>query len=181
MKIIARALALVAMLIVSTVALAGEPERVTGYARVIDGDTLRIGQVRIRLAGIDAPERDQTCETPSGTVRCGEVATAGLRDIIADNEVRCERRDTDRYGRMVAICWAGYDPHDHTAGVILNSQMVRLGLAIDYARYSHGEYAREEAEARRQKLGVWSSVPGGFVQPETWRREHRGSTYRSAN
>ena len=49
--------ALAAFLIVSASTLAD----IIGPARVVDGDTLQVGSIRIRLSDIDAPERRQTC------------------------------------------------------------------------------------------------------------------------
>jgi endonuclease YncB( thermonuclease family) len=44
----------------------------SGTARVIDGDTIAIGNTRIRLWGIDAPEREQTCFAKNGDIyECG--------------------------------------------------------------------------------------------------------------
>ena len=44
---------------------------IIGPARVVDGDTLQVGSIRIRLSDIDAPERRQTCWRASGEFRCG--------------------------------------------------------------------------------------------------------------
>ncbi len=123
--------------------------------RVIDGDTIRIGSVRIRLWGIDAPERDQTC----GGLEAGSMATAALSRIIGDNPVTCEAVDTDRYGRTVATC--------SVAGADIGGSMVRAGWAWDYARYSGSEYADEEDEARVNGRGVWAAI---CVPPWEWRR-----------
>jgi endonuclease YncB( thermonuclease family) len=48
--------------------------------------------------------------------------------------------------------------------------MVRLGWAMDYRHYSHGLYAAEEAEARREKRGLWA---GEFMPPWQWRKLSR--------
>jgi endonuclease YncB( thermonuclease family) len=66
--------ALAAFLFVTTPALAD----ITGPARVVDGDPLRVGDTKIRLVDIDAPERRQTCWRASGEFRCGMRATAVL-------------------------------------------------------------------------------------------------------
>ena len=67
---------------------------ITGPARVIDGDTLQVGSIRIRLTDIDAPERRQTCWRASGEFRCGLRATAVLKAIIGAQEVRCVEKVT---------------------------------------------------------------------------------------
>lgn len=91
---------------------------------IIDGDTIRCGSVRVRLWGIDAPERD----TPAGP-----PSTRALAQIINGGTIMCEQKDTDRYGRTVALC--------RLNGVDIAAEMVRQGQAKDYPRYSGGYYA----------------------------------------
>ena len=68
-------LAVVAHYLQSPSRVPGEP--VTGRARVIDGDSLEVAGVRIRLFGIDAPERDQDCQDGNGkSYACGYAANA---------------------------------------------------------------------------------------------------------
>ena len=134
---------------------------IIGSARVIDGDTMAIGKIRIRLYGIDAPEAKQSCLRPGNAIYlCGAEATKILRSVTRDQEVRCKPKDQDRYGRVVAICWAG--PID------LNRMMVAQGWAVAYRHYSE-RYVQEEDAARRGRLGIWS---GKFELPAEWRRQH---------
>ena len=77
-------------------------------------------------------------------------------------EVVCQVKDVDRYERTVAQCSAG--------GVDLDERMVRTGNAVEYRRFSKGAYNAAEAQARADKLGIWS---GRFMLPEEWRRERR--------
>jgi endonuclease YncB( thermonuclease family) len=80
-------------------------ERVVGRASVIDGDTIEIRGTRVRLFGIDAPEAGQTCEgADHRQFRCGQRAASVLDARIGDGVVTCEPKDTDQYGRTVAIC-----------------------------------------------------------------------------
>src|SRR4029450_10000064 len=81
----------------------------TGRASVIDGDTIEIHGQRIRLFGIDAPESRQTCEAAGQTWRCGQQAALALAEFIDQRTVTCGKRDTDRYGRIVAVCRAGIE------------------------------------------------------------------------
>ena len=61
---------------------------ITGLARVVDGDTIWIGEAKIRLWGIDAPESGQTCIMDSASPGpCGEAATAALKRLIGHNPV----------------------------------------------------------------------------------------------
>ncbi len=112
---------------------------------VMDGDTLRIGAVRVRLWGIDAPELRQTC----GDLGAGRMATDALAGFIGDQQVTCEAVDTDRYGRTVATCAVD--------GADLGSMMVRAGWARDYARYSGGHYRQDEAAAQDRRTGMWAA------------------------
>ena len=73
----------------------------------------------------------------------------------------CERRDTDRYGRMVAVCRAGT--------VDIGEQMVAEGWAVAFVRYS-AAYVGQEAEARQARRGLWA---GRFRMPREWRASHR--------
>jgi endonuclease YncB( thermonuclease family) len=134
------------------------PESVSGTAYVIDGDTLVIRKRHIRLFGIDAFERDQTC----GRYRCGIVARKALHDLVQGQTIRCEKRDIDTHGRLVAICKL-------SSGADLGSEMVRRGLAVAYRHFST-QYLDEEAYAKSHKLGAWAY---GFKSPLQYRRKER--------
>ena len=137
----------------------------SGNHTVIDGDTIHMGEERIRLHGIDAPEQAQSCQDENGHAwRCGKAATAALREFIDGSNVECEQRDIDRYGRIVAVCYKD--------GTDINAWMVRNGWAVAYTRYST-DYVDEEAAARSEGRGIWS---GEFVKPEVWRRGQRNTT-----
>ena len=131
---------------------------VSGQARVIDGDSLEIGGTRIRLFGIDAPERGQGCQAGGELWICGGLARLRLEERISGRTVVCEEKDRDRYGRVVAVCRAG--------GEDLNAWMVSEGFALAYRRYSRA-YVDEEAGAKSARAGVWR---GEFVPPWDWRR-----------
>jgi endonuclease YncB( thermonuclease family) len=153
------ALAAILLLALFSQAHAGE---ISGRARVIDGDTIVIGATHIRLYGIDAPEARQTCTGPSGyPYACGTLASYAMRQLAERQAVRCEERDRDRYGRTVAVCWAG--------AVELNRAMVQQGWAVAYRRYSLA-YIADENEARLAHRGIWN---GTFQLPWDWRRERR--------
>lgn len=135
-------------------------ETVSGPARVVDGDTIVIGDVRIRLEGIDAPETGQTCGRAwLGSWACGQEATSHLARLVRDREVACVSRGSDLYGRMLGVCT--------TAGLEINADMVRNGLAWAFVKYST-RYVEVEAEARALRLGIWQ----GEAKPAwAWRAE----------
>ena len=131
-----------------------------GSPRVIDGDTLAIGGDRVRLYGIDAPESGQTCLDASGRdYRCGAVATNMLKDLIGTGKVACSGNERDRYGRLIAVCRKG--------GQDINAEMVRLGWARAFVRYSR-DYAALESEAEHSRSGLWA---GSFQAPWDFRRQ----------
>ncbi len=134
---------------------------ITGTARVIDGDTIEVAGQRIRLHGIDAPESRQMCLAEGVRWRCGQRAALRLAGKIGHSTVTCKGRDTDRYGRTVAICYV--------RGEDLNHWMVINGWALAYQRYSK-KYVGEERAAQASRLGVWR---GQFVPPWEWRRGKR--------
>lgn len=95
-----------ALIVLAGPALAAEP--IVGRPSVTDGDTLVIQGTKIRLHGIDAPESAQTCQDGARKpYRCGQKAALALADKIGQGTVSCEPRDTDRYGRTVAVCRLG--------------------------------------------------------------------------
>ena len=133
---------------------------ISGTARIIDGDTIWIGQTKIRLNGIDAPETKQKCQRKNGTpYLCGEASTNTLKALIDSQSIRCEGTTYDRYKRLIATCYAG--------NLSLNSEMVRKGWALAYRRYSK-EFVNEEAQAQTSKRGIWA---GEFEVPWEWRKQ----------
>lgn len=130
---------------------------ISGSAYALDGDTIVIGEVHVRLFGADAFESDQSC----GQMACGPRATAAMEGLIAKQVISCEKQDTDRYGRTVAICKT-------SGGIDLGREMVRRGLAVAYRRYSV-RYLADEQWAKDHREGAWAH---GFDSPVTWRQKH---------
>jgi endonuclease YncB( thermonuclease family) len=103
---------------------------------------LQIHGARIRLWGIDAPESDQLCRNDdSEHYRCGQKAANDLDAFIARRPVECVEVDRDQYRRAVAICTV--------AGVDLAEWLVKNGVALDWPKYSKGNYAAAQDEAKR--------------------------------
>lgn len=153
---------LIAVLFVGSVpATAGSP---SGAARAIDGDSLVVGGVEVRLHGIDAPEFDQSCSRAGTTWACGRASADQMTKLIAGQHVICTAVGQDQHGRTLGQCKAG--------NTDLNRMMVAGGYALAYRRYSTA-YVSAEDSARLAKRGIWS---GTFEQPGEVR--HAGEDYR---
>jgi endonuclease YncB( thermonuclease family) len=129
---------------------------------VIDGDTVDVrlpsGRIRVRLHGIDAPERDQPR---------GQASRRELSKLVHRREVAIEPVEQDQYDRLVGRLWR--DEMD------VNAELVRRGAAWVYRRYAtEGAWCRYEKTARDAGRGLWSLPPAERVAPWEWRqREHR--------
>jgi endonuclease YncB( thermonuclease family) len=97
---------------------------------VHDGDTLMMGDVSLRLWGIDAPEKDQPCAV--GAVDCGATARQRLVDLVEGELIACSKpRDKDgvpqeSFGRPLVECIRESD------GLNINLEMLRIGCAHVY-------------------------------------------------
>lgn len=104
-------------------ATTGDARAIACRPTVVDGDTLRCGGTRIRLQGIDAPEMPGHCR-PGRDCAPGDpyASSDNLRQLVSGGGMSCRQTDTDRYGRVVALCEVG--------GVDLSCEQVRSGHAI---------------------------------------------------
>ncbi len=130
--------------------------------RVIDGDTLDVAGGRIRLSGIDAPERKQSCLRDGLAWDCGQAATETLRGKLKGALLDCVEEDRDRYGRIIATCFLD-------DGSDLNGWMVERGWAMAYRQYSKA-YGAVEDDARSAKRGIWAAE---VSSPWAWRAAQR--------
>ena len=142
---------------------------ILGTAKVIDGDTIKINKEKIRLMGIDAPEKKQKCEKIWLSIHflsfkkqypCGEISTNKLKKKINNKHIVCKWTNKDRYNRLIAECFKDK--------MNINDWMIRNGLAVAYRKYSK-KYVAQENFARREKLGLWS---GTFEMPWDWRKKN---------
>jgi endonuclease YncB( thermonuclease family) len=121
----------------------------SGLARVIDGDTLEVAGVRVRLEGIDAPEQAQSCKrADGGEWACGHAATAAMQQMAEGRAVTCRNHGLEKYGRTLGTCFAN--------GKNVNAELVKMGLAWAFVRYS-STYIAEEQTAHRAHLGIWQA------------------------
>ena len=113
-----------------------EPRVLTGTAFVTDGDTITINKTQIRLFGIDAPELNHPY---------GQKAKWAMVRLCKGQVVRAEITDEDAYGRTVARCYLA-------DGTDLSAELVKMGLAIDWLKFSGGVYKSLETPDARKKL-----------------------------
>lgn len=133
---------------------------------VIDGDTVLFKPdhyhpasrafLKVRLADIDAPEANQ----PHGA-----VATHALKDLALKQRATLEIVATDHYGRKLGRL--------DVAGVAVNSELVRRGLAWSSSRGAAGPLAGLQDEARRARRGLWADTAP--MPPWVWRRAQNTS------
>lgn len=119
-----------------------------------DGDTITIlqdkQQIKVRLFGIDAPEKKQDY---------GQKSRQFLASLIAGQVVEVEPKGKDRYKRTLGII--------HYKGQDINAQMVANGYAWAYRKFSK-KYTAQESKAKSQKLGLWQS--NDPTPPWEWRK-----------
>ena len=132
-----------------------------GKAKIIDGDTIHIGNHKIRLHAIDAPEIKQTCLKNGEKWSCGLESTRFLKDLIGKDEIQCDTKGQDRYNRYIGVCYKNITD--------LNSEMVINGWAIAYRYYSL-DYIKEEEIAKSKKIGIWI---GEFEEPYLYRKKNK--------
>ncbi|MFU0872711.1 thermonuclease family protein [Kluyvera sichuanensis] len=130
--------------------------------RVLDGDTIEVLQEtnersRIRLNGIDAPEKEQAF---------GQRSRQFLSRLLAQQFVTVTGDETDRYGRLLGTVWLN--------GQDINLLQVQSGMAWAYryqGKASNSAYLAMENEARKQRKGLWTDPI--VVEPWKWRMKNR--------
>ena len=122
--------------------------------KISDGDTITVlsgkEQTKVRLYGIDAPEKKQDY---------GQKSKQFLASLIAGQVLEVEPKGKDRYKRTLGII--------HHKGQDINAQMVLNGYAWAYVKYSR-IYVDQEKTARENKRGLWQS--SNPTPPWVWRR-----------
>ncbi len=133
---------------------AREPDKAVlqGSAYVIDGDTIVVEKTQIRLFGVDAPEIDHPF---------GKKAKWALVSLCKGQPILAEFTEQDAHGRTVARCYLP-DGRD------LSAEMVKLGLALDWPKFSGGKYRSLELPDARKKLWLADARQKGRMH--VWQR-----------
>ena len=144
--------------------------KISGFAKVVDGDTIKINSKKIRLYGIDAPEKKQKCKKTYLTISfmsftkdymCGEISTQKLIKKINKQKLNCNILDVDRYKRLIGECFK--------RNINLNSWMVSNGYAVAFRKYSK-KYVSDEILAKQESKGLWQ---GKFDMPWDYRKSQK--------
>lgn len=151
-------------MLISAPVLAGGPQ-LRGTPTVILGDILEVQGKRVRLLGIDAPERGQKCLAGSGKIfDCGHIAVTALMDLTAGVNVSCTLTGIYVNNLPTALCKAG--------GYDLSKGMVHAGWAFALPGQPT-EYSKIEKTAQNGRHGMWR---GKFDRPWDWRKGVRAVT-----
>jgi endonuclease YncB( thermonuclease family) len=138
---------------------------VGGMAAIIDARTFDVAGERVRLHGIDAPDRDQTCgewvRSRMQDYRCGDAAYAFLASLVAGREVFCVEWARDEAGRLLGLCFV--DGRDIARVLVL------AGWAVADTAHS-SRYAGDQEAAKAAGRGLWA---GAFDEPSKWRGNAR--------
>ena len=120
-----------------------------GRGNALAGDLIKIAGATVKLSGIEAPERDQRCNSQGDrTWRCGQAARDALSRIIRVQPLVCQQGSTDDSGHRLATCTAG--------GKDVAEQMVRNGHVFAASGF-FATYASAEGEARAARSGLWQN------------------------
>lgn len=146
---------------------AQEADTLTGAGEAIGPDIIMVGEQRVVLLGIDAPEANQTC-TDAGGSRiwgCADTATAVLDQTVKAGPVTCTLKGgPDVFGRRNGVCKVG----DKDVG----GELVKQGLALAYPHDPESQaYLADQKAAKAAKQGLWA-VGVSFVNPWEYRLKH---------
>ncbi len=125
---------------------------------VIDGDTLVVlhngAKEKIRLANIDAPEKNQPY---------GMDARQAMVGLAYKKQAHIDSKAVDKYGRTVALVTVD--------GINVNEEMVKRGMAWEYSYFKPGrDYMALQSDAQQARRGLWSQR--NPIAPWVWRRTH---------
>ena len=138
--------------------IVGGAKPLQGRAEALSGDLLRIGATTVRLAGIEAPERQQTCGSAGRRHGCAAAAQAALSRLVSGRGLSCTLSGADPVGRPLATCTRGQ--------LDINAELVRQGHVFAEGGL-FASYSSLEREARAAKAGIWAG--GDTERPADFR------------
>lgn len=152
-----------------TLAMTKDGSAIEGSAVAVSGDRLRIAGRVISLAGIEAPEREQTCQRPrTGTWRCGDAARSVLDRMVRGGRVSCVVDGSAESGPVEGHCSVN--------GEDIAANLVKGGHAFATPGV-FSKYASLESEAQSANIGVWF---GSAERPSEFRAKKWEEAKRNA-
>lgn len=134
---------------------------VKGYPKVLSGSVLYLNGIKIKLFGIDSPDRNQLCsDKMKQSYACGVQSALWLQEWLNEKEVSCHILSKIESGWATGSCFTDNNQYD-VAAVIVNE-----GWAVAYTRFTD-IYVRYEQQAAAAHRGLWS---GSFYKPWDWRK-----------
>lgn len=135
---------------------------IAGKARVVDGDTLDVGNQRVHLFGIDAPELSQVCKFADRYWDCGHRARDSLAKYVEGGTITCRSRGPQSKVLVSAVCYKN-------AVSDLGAYQIDQGMAVAETEFSE-DYVDGEQVAQKNLKGIWSST---FDLPWLYRKDHQ--------
>lgn len=129
-------------------------------ARVIDGDTIQLDRTRVRIWGIEAPDRPAAMKAAAGEYLAQQIEReGGVTCATRPSDNRAIRRARapscpsalTSYRRTVTAC------RFKRSGGDVGARMIAAGFAVDWRGFSGGYYAASAAQARADRAGLWRS------------------------
>ena len=149
------------IILIALFSLSAQTEIIRGKViKIADGDTLTLltdsnKKIKIRLAGIDTPERKQSF---------GNTAKNALAKLVFHKKILIEKQTKDRYGRTIGVVFLNNKN--------VNNELVRQGMAWVYKKYTDNKILYElEAQAKTRRIGLWADA--NPIAPWDWRRGKR--------
>ena len=135
----------------------------SGIVKVIDGDSIKVGNNEVRLFGVDAPEFKQVCfDAKNEEYECGKKSFYFLLNLATKKNAKCYYAELDKYNRFLAKCFIGE--------ISINDEIIKNGMGViyDYSQADE-EIKKLEALAKEKELGIWQ---GAFELPKDYRKKH---------
>lgn len=138
-------------------------KKFSGKVRVLDGDSIKVGNKEVRLYGIDAPEFKQKCLNKNNEeYNCGLVSLNFLTKLINGKKVDCYYAQKDKYDRFLSNCYFN--------NIFINEEIIKNGMAVIYNFTESNQIMDNyEKHAKYNKIGIWQ---GSFELPKNYRKHN---------